>query len=319
MCNFCGWRGQGRVQPQEQPGKNKRHTPKTKTRKTKKASPVSPKQNQVAVSSQIPSTSPSDADVIADLPSTSVRTIKIPGSSLEPVEDSNIFKWKQFKEKVESSMKRMKKKLTQIGNGKKTKRRSRSPNKVPVEEDSKSDKTDDDDDDDCYDNRCQDHRSPRRSGYHQHRSRSPHQRRSRSPHQSPKARAKRKTAEAVDNRGEGEDGRRNKVRTPTTKSPSRHSRKKTPVSPLRKTPSIDERKIKSAPVAQMSKFLPSLNLPNSATSPASKGTSNDQTDHPPVQQFTSLNTDSSKSNSSQTDWEGKYYSKVASDKSLSLD
>lgn len=305
MCNFCNdfWR---RKAAQQKRGKNNKQ--KTRT-KTKKASPVSAKRHKQVVSSYIPSSTPSDADVLADLPSTSVRTIKIPNRSLEPVEDSNIFKWKQFREKVESSMKQMKKKFTQLRSGKKDKRRSeRSLNKVSIEED--SEKTEDDDD--RYNNHCRDCRSHRRSAYRPH-SRSPQSRHSRSPHQSPKAKAKRKTAETVDARNE--EGRKSKVRTPTTKSPSRHSPKKTLVSFIRETLSTDEPKINSAVER---KLPPSPTPTNATTSATERSCCNDQNDHP-KQQFTTLDTDSSKSNSSRSSHEGKYYSNLASDKSPSLD
>lgn len=299
MCNFCRWKRRGNALPQ-QPGKNKRQTTRIKPRtKTKKASPAPAKKSKKVVTSLIKSTSPSEADVLADLPSTSVRTIKIPGSSLEPVEDSGIFKWKQFREKVESSMKGIKKKLTQLGSNKKDKKRSRSPNVVSVEEDSESDKIEDDD----YCDHCsRDNRSPQHSQHSGYENKSPHPRRSPSPHQSPKTKEKRKTTEVVDRRGDGDD-RRSKVPTPTTKSPSRHSPKKTPLSSLMKTPST---------VAVQSKLHPSI----TPTSPTKKE-GNGQNVQPPVQQFTAMNSDSAKSNSSRSDWEGKYYSNIASDTSQS--
>lgn len=65
-----------------------------------------------------------------DLPSSSVRTIRIPGIRLLPVEDSGIFKWKRINYKVGQSLKHLRRKVAR----RRKEKRRKSARKIGREE-----------------------------------------------------------------------------------------------------------------------------------------------------------------------------------------
>lgn len=289
MCNFCCWGRRDRLQPQLK--KNL----KNQSAKTSKVKAPTKKQSKV-IASKVPSTIPSDDNLLADLPSSSVQTIQIPGSGLQPVEDSNIFKWKQFKDKVESSVKRMKLRLSQLTSKKKV-TEGKTENDSPEEEDTEKV-----------------HRhylSPLCFGC-QGRRRSLRPRSKHSPHQ----KKKKKTPKTPVDHREKENRKKTKDKT-SPLTPSSHSPNQ-PLISFSSTPSTNDAvsKLKTAKVPH-SEGRPVIK-PTSATSPTTELFASDQ--KKPLQKFTAgLDSESSSKSisSNQSDWDGKYYSKIDSENTSS--